>query len=90
MNEKRVIYCSARDITERKKQLEALYLSHQMIDSANDMAFMIRIDNGYIEYANQTAQSMTGYSLEEMQVIGIDGFRRPIKDQNFLDAPSRA
>jgi len=85
LNEKRVIYCSARDITERKKQLEALYLSHQMIDSANDMAFMIRIDNGYIEYANKTAQNMTGYSLNEMRTIGIDGFRHPIKDQSFLD-----
>ncbi len=89
LNEKRVIYCSARDITERKKQLEALYLSHQMIDSANDMAFMIRIDNGYIEYANETAQTMTGYSLDELRTIGIDGFRHPIKDQSLFGPPSR-
>lgn len=80
-----LIYCSSRDITQRKKHLEDLYLSHQMIDAANDMAFMIRIDNGYIEYANATAQNIIGYTLEEMRSIGIDGFRRPIKDEPFLD-----
>lgn len=81
----KVIYCIGRDVTEQKQQLADLHLTHQMIDSANDMAFMIRIEDGYIEYANQTAQSMTGYTLEEMRFIGIEGFRRPIKDQSFIE-----
>jgi len=81
----KVLYCIGRDITERKKHLDDLVLTREIIDSANDLAFMIRISDGYIEYANQTAQTLTGYTLEEMRSIGIDGFRRPIKDQSFME-----
>ncbi|WP_373013579.1 hypothetical protein, partial [Sulfuricurvum sp.] len=30
------------------------------------MVFIIRIEDGYIDYVNETAISVTGYTLEEM------------------------
>lgn len=67
-----------RQILEIKnKELDML---HALIDESNDMIFILRIENGTIEYVNETAKKLLGYSLEEMRSIGIDGFRRPIKE----------
>lgn len=66
-----------RQILEIKnKELDML---HALIDESNDMVFILRIENGTIEYVNETAKKLLGYCLEEMRSIGIDGFRRPIK-----------
>ncbi|MFT5661116.1 MAG: PAS domain S-box-containing protein [Sulfurimonas sp.] len=57
-----------------------------MIDYSNDMIFIIRIDNGYIDYVNKTTIDNIGYTLEEMNEIGIDKFRRTINnDEPFLN-----
>jgi len=75
----------ARDISERKANLEEINLFHSLIDQSHDMVFILRLDNGYIEYANKTTENILGYSLDEMRSIGVEGFRRPLKeDELFL------
>ena len=75
-----------RDITRRKEQEERLTLFHEMLDESHDMIFIIRIDNGYIEYVNRTAINRIGYTYEEMNALGIEAFRRPIKeDEAFFE-----
>lgn len=69
-----------RDITKRKEQEERLTLFHEMLDESHDMIYIIRINDGWVEYINQTVTTMTGYTLEEIQTIGIEGFRRPLKE----------
>ncbi|MCK9473655.1 EAL domain-containing protein [Sulfurimonas sp.] len=54
----------------------------ELLDSSSDMLFILEIlkDNISVEYANETAIKKLGYTLKEMQELGIDGFRKPIKD----------
>lgn len=67
------------------EQVEEIRLFHTLVDNSHDMIFILRIDTGCIEYANKTAQENIGYTLDEMQQIGIDAMRRPIKeDETFL------
>jgi PAS domain S-box-containing protein/diguanylate cyclase (GGDEF)-like protein len=58
---------------------DELKLFHTLIDNSHDMVFVLRANDGLIEFANKTAQNSLGYTLEEMQSLGIDGFRRSLK-----------
>lgn len=61
-------------------------LLNDLLNNSHDMIFVIRIDDGYIEYVNQTAIDKFGYSHEEMNKLGIEKFRRPIKENEaFFD-----
>lgn len=64
--------------------IDELDLFRSLIDQSHDMVFFIRIDNAYIEYINQTTKTMLGYSLEEMRSIGVEGFRRPLKENELF------
>lgn len=76
----------ANDISARLERYEELDLFHRLIDESNDMVYFIRIEDGFIEYANRIAEEMTGYTLKEMNELGIHGFRRPLKaDEHFLE-----
>jgi len=48
------------------------------LKNTNDLVFILQIKNNDVEivYVNKTAQDKLGYSLEEMNAIGIDGFRK--------------
>ncbi|MBA3025530.1 MAG: EAL domain-containing protein [Sulfurimonas sp.] len=60
-------------------------LLNDLLNYSHDMVFIIRIDNGHIEHVNQTSLDNIGYTLKEMNDIGLDSFRRPIdKDEPFL------
>lgn len=62
-----------------------LDLLYQLIDDSNDMIFIIRIEDGYIEYANRHAIHLIGYTVAQMNAVGMEGFRRPLKeDEHFL------
>lgn len=61
-------------------------LLRHMLDDIHDMVFIVRMDSGHIEYVNQTTVDNYGYTLEEMNEIGIDKFRRTIdKDDTFFE-----
>jgi PAS domain S-box-containing protein len=64
--------------------VDELDMFRSLIDQSHDMVFFIRIDNAYIEYVNQTTKTMLGYSLEEMRSIGVEGFRRPLKENELF------
>ncbi|WP_373073135.1 EAL domain-containing protein [Sulfurimonas sp.] len=50
------------------------------LDNTHDMLFILKIaDNGVdIVYANDTAKNKLGYSLKEMNDLGIENFRKPL------------
>lgn len=56
-----------------------------LIGESNDMVFIIRIKDAYVEYINQTATKMLGYTLDEIRSIGINSFRRPLKKDDSFD-----
>ena len=53
-----------------------------MLNSSEDMIFFIRIDNGYVEYINDTVVKKFGYTLDELNLLGIENIRRPIKKED--------
>ena len=64
----RGVVVNVRDVTERKKALEALKESEEkfrLISEQSLLAIGI-IQDGYIKYANEMYARMTGYSLEEI------------------------
>lgn len=70
-------------LTDRHTELEML---NSLIDDSNQMIFVIRLKDAHIHYVNQTALKTLGYTLDEMQTIGIEGFRRPLKqDESFME-----
>lgn len=54
----------------------------ELLDESHDLLFLFEIkgDKTEIIYANKTAKQRLGYTLEEMNELGIEGFRRPIKE----------
>lgn len=68
------------------KSEENTELLNELLNYSHDMIFVIRMDDGYIEYVNQTAIDKFGYSHKEMNEIGIEKFRRPLKEnETFAD-----
>lgn len=58
-------------------------LANILLNESNDMMFILNIDNNdtQIVYSNSKAIETLGYTLDEMNQIGIDSFREPI-DEN--------
>ncbi len=50
-----------------------------LINHSNDMIFILNVQSFAFEYINQTACDELGYSFDEMQALGIEGIRRPLK-----------
>lgn len=70
-------------LTARHTELEML---NSLIDNSNQMIFVIRLNDGHIHYINKTSIETLGYTLDEIQAIGIEGFRRPLKqDEPFME-----
>ena len=74
VNNKKVIQCNIRDITERKKAEGALLLSEEKfrsyLESAPDGVFIVDNTGRYIE-SNPSASRITGYSKEEITKMSI-------------------
>lgn len=49
------------------------------LNHSHDMVFIIRIDDSHIEYVNQTTIDNCGYTLDEMNQLGFEKFRRSLK-----------
>jgi PAS domain S-box-containing protein/diguanylate cyclase (GGDEF)-like protein len=48
------------------------------------MIFIIRIEDGYIEYANRHSINSIGYTVAQMNEVGMERFRHPLKeDEDF-------
>ncbi|MCL4432772.1 MAG: ATP-binding protein [Epsilonproteobacteria bacterium] len=70
-------------LTARHTELAML---NSLINDSNQMIFVIRLKDAHIDYVNQTAVKTLGYTLDEMQTIGMEGFRRPLKkDESFME-----
>lgn len=78
-----IVLISLLAFNQKRKIVEdnnrELNMLNTLIGESNDMIFIIRIDDGYVEYINDTSTKMLGYTLEEIREIGIDSFRRPLK-----------
>ncbi len=81
-------YCLVivHDISERLHRENELNLLQTLIDDSHDMVYVLRIKDGYIHYMNKMAESELGYTLEEQRALGIEGFRRPLKEkERFIE-----
>lgn len=59
---------------------EKIIMLNDMLNHSNDMIFIIRIDDGYVDYINETTSRTLGYTLDEIRELGIDAIRRPLKE----------
>lgn len=55
-------------------------LFNDMLDYSHDMIFIVRIGDGHISYVNQTVIDNFGYTLEELNEVGLDKCRRSLYD----------
>lgn len=74
-----------KEISEKLDQEYKLELFHDMLDNSHDMIFIIRLNDGHVDYVNQTAIETLGYSFDEINALGIESIRKPIKEnETFL------
>ena len=66
----------------QKFQKNCKTLFSDLLESSNDMLFILDIqdENAKIMYANKAAVEKSGYTLDEMREIGIEGFRIPTEE----------
>jgi diguanylate cyclase (GGDEF)-like protein/PAS domain S-box-containing protein len=55
-------------------------LLESFLQSTSDLIFIFKVDGNdtKIVFANDTAKNKLGYSLDEMNEIGLEGFRKPL------------
>lgn len=81
MNWLELFFDTPHNNVEREERLSLFY---DMLDGSHDMIFIIRINDGYIDYVNETVLRTLNYSLDEIRTLGIDRIRRPLKsDEPF-------
>ncbi|QFR48843.1 EAL domain-containing protein [Sulfurimonas lithotrophica] len=55
------------------------------LENTNDLIFILQIDDDVkFIYTNDAAKNRLGYSLDEMNEIGIEGIRKPIDETNHF------
>lgn len=59
---------------------DSLIFFSDMINASHDMIFIIRIDDGYVDYVNDTTTRTLGYTLDEIRSFGVDKIRKPLKE----------
>jgi PAS domain S-box-containing protein len=68
------------EIAERRQTEQALYENEAnfraITENAND-AIIVSLGNGLHVFANRRATEITGYSFEELSVIGLKGYAHP-------------
>jgi diguanylate cyclase (GGDEF)-like protein/PAS domain S-box-containing protein len=58
------------------------------LENTRDMLFISQVDKSKVEivYANETAKTKLGYTLEEFNEIGIESFRKPlVESKSFAE-----
>ena len=61
-----------------------LSLLHALIDESNAMVFIIDMDTLKFVYINETTSKKLGYSFDEMQELGLEGFRKSMPNSISL------
>jgi len=77
----------AKDITSRLARTEDINLYFELIDSSHDMIFLAEHSTGNVEFANKTACSILGYSLNELKKMKVSDFREPYEALDKRDLP---
>lgn len=63
-----------------KKDILQNVLFKDIIEHSNDMVWILKIPELSIEYVNQTTCNEMGYTLEEMQALGMGKLRKSLPD----------
>ena len=76
-----------RDITEKKKAQKALWESERtylgLIDGMMDTVWVINLDGNLID-VNKTAETLLGYTKEELLEIGLSGIDSSLKKEDII------
>lgn len=51
-----------------------------LVENSNDMVWLLNMSNMHIEYVNKTTLNEMGYTLEEMQELGMGKLRKSLPD----------
>lgn len=59
-------------------------LLRTFMQNTRDMVFILEVNNDGVKiiYTNETATKRLGYSIQEMNELGIEGFRKPIDESD--------
>lgn len=68
-----------KEISAKLNQENKLKLFHDMLNNSHDMIFIMRLHDGYVDYVNQTAIETLGYTFDEINALGIESFRKPLR-----------
>ena len=76
-----------KDITSRIKRTEDINFYFELINSSNDMIFLVELDTGVIEFVNETVCNNLGYSLSEIKKMKVSDFRKPFIELDNIEIP---
>jgi PAS domain S-box-containing protein len=77
----------AKDVTNKLKRTEELNFYFELINSSNDMILLVEHDSELVEFANNTACDILGYSLSELKSMKISDFREAFDEKGCDKLP---
>ncbi len=87
VNEDEYLISYVRDITRRVRRTEEINFYFDLIDSSKDMIFVMDHESTKIEFANETACNILGYSLVELKDKKISEIRKTMKSLDDTKLP---
>ncbi|WP_072682479.1 PAS domain-containing sensor histidine kinase [Arcobacter sp. LA11] len=87
IDKEEVLISYAKDITNRLKRTEDIKFYFELINSSEDMIFLIEHETELVEFANKTACKNLGYSLSELKKMKVSDFREPFEKMGNLELP---
>lgn len=74
-----------KDITIRLQRTEDINFYFELINSSKDMIFLVEYETENLFFANETAQKILGFSLEEFQGMKVPDFRKPLDSKKDIE-----
>jgi len=84
INDKEHLISYVSDISDRVTQDEELKLYFEFIKESNEIIFLVNFETQFIEFANEKACSILGYTLEELKEKRISDIRKALVDSKEI------
>jgi PAS domain S-box-containing protein len=82
-----ILISYVQDISDRQKRNEEIKLYFELINSSQDLIFLVNHTTGKIEFVNEAVCNKLGFSLDELKGKSISEIRKPMEEKDNIKLP---